>query len=238
MTTTTARTTSDSATATVSNLDRAGENRGRAGEALPRAPWLSVAAVDMAPALARLRRQDAVSLDVLTEDGRLSLLRAAERLPYRAATPVIGEGDRKVYQDFSLSVAFEPDDLFHRFAKAFGRLVAQAAHSSSPVPLGAAFCFNDLILQRYPVGAGGITPHRDHIKYRELVALISLSGSGRFILSADRAGADPREVPIPQGSALLMVAPGFAGRRDRPFHALSDITQERYSLGLRYVKEV
>ena len=69
------------------------------------------------------------------------------------------------------------------------------------------------------------------------MALISLSGSGRFTLSADRAGRSPREVPIEPGSALLMVAPGFAGDRRRPFHALDRITRERYSLGLRYLCE-
>jgi hypothetical protein len=31
-----------------------------------------------------------------------------------------------------------------------------------------------------------------------------------------------------------MRAPGFAGRRDRPFHYLSDVTQTRLALGLRH----
>ncbi len=36
------------------------------------------------------------------------------------------------------------------------------------------------------------------------------------------------------GDLLLMRAPGFAGRRDRPFHYLSDVTQTRLALGLRH----
>jgi hypothetical protein len=31
-----------------------------------------------------------------------------------------------------------------------------------------------------------------------------------------------------------MRAPGFAGRRDRPFHFLRDVTQARLALGLRH----
>ena len=31
-----------------------------------------------------------------------------------------------------------------------------------------------------------------------------------------------------------MRAPGFHGRKDRPFHFLDGITVERYSLGMRY----
>ena len=31
-----------------------------------------------------------------------------------------------------------------------------------------------------------------------------------------------------------MRAPGFHGRKDRPFHFLDGITIERYSLGMRY----
>ena len=191
----------------------------------------------LSAALQQLRSEAAVSLPVLSEATRASLLSAAKVLPYRPGTAVIGEGDRRVYQDFSLSVAFQADDIFHRFATAFGRIVTRAAQALSPTPLSAGFRFNDLILQHYQVGAAGITPHRDHITYRELVALISLSGSGRFTLCDDRAGTGARRVPIPPGSALLMVAPGFDGRRDRPFHALTDITQERYSLGLRYLMQ-
>ena len=50
----------------------------------------------------------------------------------------------------------------------------------------------------------------------------------------ERSGRGAREVPCPPGDLLLMRAPGFAGRRDRPFHYLSDVTQARLTLGLRH----
>jgi len=60
-----------------------------------------------------------------------------------------------------------------------------------------------------------------------------LAGAGRFLDSADRAGRAAREVPAPPGQLLLMRAPGFNGRNDRPFHAVREITAERSILGLR-----
>ena len=41
-------------------------------------------------------------------------------------------------------------------------------------------------------------------------------------------------MPIAPGSLLLMRAPGFAGREDRPFHFLNEVAEERVCLGLRY----
>ena len=72
------------------------------------------------------------------------------------------------------------------------------------------------------------------MRYTGLVALIQLSGNGRFFVSDTRSGSGAREVAWRPGDLLLMRAPGFAGRKDRPFHYLSDIASERYSIGLRH----
>ena len=101
-------------------------------------------------------------------------------------------------------------------------------------PLSPPFQFNDRVLQRYAVGARGISPHRDHIRYQGLVAIVVLSGSGRFYVSPDRSGQDAREIPAPAGHAILMRAPGFAGRRTRPFHGLDRVDRRRLTIGLRY----
>ena len=66
------------------------------------------------------------------------------------------------------------------------------------------------------------------------MAIVTLAGRASFFLCADRSGRDAREVPIPPGSLLLMRAPGFAGRRDRPFHMLSEVSETRIALGLRH----
>ena len=91
--------------------------------------------------------------------------------------------------------------------------------------------------ERYAPGSRGITPHRDHLRYGGLVALVILSGDGRFCLCRDRCGSNAREIAAGPGDALLMRAPGLAGSSDRPFHFLDQITKERLSFGLRWDRE-
>lgn len=188
----------------------------------------------LAAALERLVREDAVSLPLLDPSQCRVLLAAAEDLPYRPATPIIGEGEREVRQDFELATAIPAGSPFHGLAAALEGLLSQALRRLEPPPLAAPPRFNDLIVQRYPEGSAGITPHRDHIRYRDLVAIVTLAGRARFHVCPDRSGRDAREVAMPPGSLLLMCAPDFAGRRDRPFHMLSAVSERRVSLGLRH----
>jgi alkylated DNA repair dioxygenase AlkB len=189
---------------------------------------------ELAAALDRLAVEDAVVLPLLGPAERGPLVEAAGRLSYRVARPMIGEGERTVRQDFELCMTVEPDSPFHALRAALERAVAGALARLNPPPLAAPPRFNDMIVQRYHPGSLGITPHRDHIRYRDLVAIVTLAGQARFFLCADRGGRDAREVPTPPGSLLLMRAPGFAGRGDRPFHMLSEVTETRIGLGLRH----
>ena len=189
---------------------------------------------DLAAALGCLAAEDAVSLPLLDPEGCGPLIEAANELPYRDATPIIGTDERRVHQDFELTVQLPPDSPFHRLAKALECLTEDALTRLDSPPLNSPIRLDDFIIQRYPVGSAGITPHRDHIRYRGLVAIVTLSGLARFFICADRSGRDAREIPIPPGSLLLMRAPGFAGLEARPFHMLSDVTEERLSLGLRH----
>lgn len=188
----------------------------------------------LAAALSRLAAEAAVSLPLLPPADCRRLIAAAEALPYRRATPVIGSGDKEVHQDFELTVALAPGDPFHRLADRLHGLVATALAQLDPPPLAPLPTFNDLIVQRYAPGSAGITPHRDHICYEGLIALVTLCGRGRFWLCADRGGRDRRELPMPAGGLIILRAPGFAGRTDRPFHALSDITETRIGVGIRH----
>ena len=187
----------------------------------------------LAAAIARLPAEDAVALPLLGDDARQPLLEAARQMTYRPARPLVGEGARLVRQDFELSVTFPDGSPFPRFAAALEGLLLSALRRLSP-PLLAELQLNDLIVQHYQPGSQGITPHRDHVRYEGLVALVNLAGRARFCVCADRSGAHARELEDGPGVLLLMRAPGFAGRRDRPFHFLKDVSEERYSLGLRH----
>ncbi len=197
-------------------------------------PVLDTDPEDLAEALRRLPNEDALSLPLLDEDACLRLAAAAEVLPFRTARPVIGEGERAVLQDFELCEKIPAGSPFHALAATLERLLAAALARLAEPPLAELPPLNDLILQRYPAGSAGITPHRDHIRYRALVAIVTLAGRDPLFVCADRSGRDAREVPMPAGSLLLMRAPPFAGRSDRPFHFLKRVTEDRLSLGIRH----
>lgn len=172
----------------------------------------------------------AVSVPFLDPTEIEPLLQEARRLPYRQARPIVGEGEKAVTQDFELSEALPPKGAVAAFARCLqARLLGLTGNWFAP-----GFVLNDLIAQRYPAGSRGITPHRDHLRYRNLVVLLTLVGQGRLFLCKDRSGTSPQQVNITPGHLALMRAPGFAGQEDRPFHFLTDITSERISIGLRH----
>jgi len=181
----------------------------------------------------RLGREGAVSLPLLTDACRRHLVAAAAAMPFRPARPVVGGGDRVVYQDMAVSDAFVPGDAFDRLAGALSALVEAAARRLPAYPFASPLALDDLMLQRYRAGAGGITPHRDGWRYVNLVCLITLAGHARFALCDDRAGRNPRPLDAAPGRLIAMRAPGFAGSDARPFHLVDRITEPRLSLGLR-----
>ena len=194
---------------------------------------------ELAGALARLDAAHAVSLPLLGARTRRRLIGSTTRLPYRPAVPVVGAGANAVRQDFELCMTIPERSLLRAFAAALEALLNAALDRLEPRPLARPLHLNDLVVQRYPKGSLGITAHRDHLRYQNLVALVTLSGAARFCLCDDRAGRGARELPCPPGSLLLMRAPGFGfgdrgGRRDRPFHFLDRVTRSRLSLGLRH----
>ena len=200
----------------------------------PFAPDELAGPAELAGALARLDAEPAVSLPLLGARVRRRLIGATTRLPYRPAIPVAGAGANAVRQDFELCMAIPERSLLRAFAAALEALLNAALARLEPRPLARPLHLNDLIVQRYPKGSFGITAHRDHVRYQDLVALVTLSGAARFCLCDDRAGRGARELPCPPGHLLLMRAPGFGGRRDRPFHFLDRVTRSRLSLGLRH----
>ncbi len=186
----------------------------------------------VAAALELLARDDAAVVPLLAPAACGALIDASADLAFRRAKPVIGEGERAVRQDFDICLAIPQEHPLRRLARDLERLIAGALDRMAAPPL-TDFRINDLVMQRYPPGAHGITPHRDHVRYIGLVAIVQLSGDGRFCVCDDRPGNGARELPAGPGDAILMRAPGFAGRRDRPFHFLDDITAERYGFGMR-----
>ena len=189
---------------------------------------------EAAAALGRLPTEDAVSIPLLAPVDCAPYAAAANALTYRPGSPVVGRGDKSVYQDFEITMDVPSGSPLRRFRDDIESLLNEALALCGPRLLGAPLVFNDMVVQRYHAGSIGITPHRDHIRYTGLVAIAVLAGAGRYCVADDRAGTNPREVPGTAGRLILMRAPGFAGREDRPFHFLTGVDEPRISFGLRH----
>ena len=166
----------------------------------------------MAAALERVAREDAAVVPLLAPAECQELVDAGADLAFRSAKPVIGEGERAVYQDFDICLSIPPAHRLWQLTRAVERLIAAALGTMDRPPL-EALPLNDLVLQRYPPGARGITPHRDHVRYVGLVVIVQMSGDGRFGLCADRSGAGARMLDAGPGDGILMRAPGFGGQQ-------------------------
>jgi hypothetical protein len=97
------------------------------------------------------------------------------------------------------------------------------------------WCPDEASVQRYEAEALGITPHRDSLRYRYLVAVATIEGTAEFTLCENRDG-DPLAVwETHPGSLVLLRGPGLAGVRDgRPIHMVRGPAQGvRTSVGFR-----
>jgi hypothetical protein len=173
----------------------------------------------------------------LSDEGRHLLLDAARASRFRAARPLVGQGERRVCQRMEVCGHFADDSIFRTLGREFQKLwdawLTEGLAEGLASPFQGRLNFNDLMLQRYGVGEVGITPHRDRTAYRNLVCLFILEGQGRFYLCNDRQGRGAREIPHQAGDVVLMRAPGFQGSVARPFHFVRDIQSPRYVFGLR-----
>ncbi len=94
---------------------------------------------------------------------------------------------------------------------------------------------DEVAVQRYAAGSGGISTHRDGRRHRYLVAILTLEGSARLRQCSDREGTTVRTWEAAAGSLVLLRGPGLAGMEDgRPLHAVDGPTEyPRTSFSLR-----
>lgn len=173
-----------------------------------------------------------ISIPILTDDFRRELLDEAKQYPLRSARNTVGKGANRVHQDMLLQDQLTEQSLFNELVVEFQKLFDEAVDSLGL--FSSKVVFNDVMIQMYAPGSGGITPHRDRTDYRHIICLFVLEGYGRFYISGDRNKTNQLEITNLPGDVLLMPGPGFAGLEERPFHYLEDISEERWIFGLRH----
>ena len=163
-----------------------------------------------------------------------TLISMVNQLEYRPAKPVTGSDKAPVYQDFDLCYDVPSGHHLWEFAQLLEVVLTSALAGAEVDSAGYPLRLNDLIVQRYPPGCSGITPHRDHVRYGFLIAIVLLTGDGYFGVCDDREGNEAREIDFKPGDLLLMGGPGLVPNFTRPFHYVNSVTDSRRTIGLRY----
>ena len=189
-------------------------------------------------ALARLQRPDrrCVSLAFFTADEVALLRQTAFTQEFRRAQNEIRHKGRTVFQDFDVCFPAPRTGAFDQVATQLETGLLRASVDLSNPPLSETLNFADFAIQRYPVGARGIGIHRDGMRYRQIVVIITLDGASRLFTCADRQGRAKRRIDDRPGRLVLLSADGFAGRSGegaRPLHGVDRVSGGRLSLGFR-----
>ncbi len=193
--------------------------------------------LDIGEILEQLSSVGATSVRILDEEFRLALLKEAEGYSYEPEDVIVGSRDRVVRQQVSSLGDFPDGSRFVLLKNSFQALLERCLAESGSHPFHTPLNFDSMVLQRYEKGSIGITPHKDGLRFVNLVCVFAIGGRGRFYVCSDRSGRDPREVDASPGNVILMRAPGlFSSEDNRPFHYVTDIRETRYTFGLRQKK--
>jgi hypothetical protein len=184
---------------------------------------------------AELYYTGASSLNILEESARCMLLAEARKLKFQQAPEEYGEFHVKQHfssiREFPLGSPFlHLRDIFQNF------LEGEFARWGSN-PFATPLAFDDIVLQKYEKTALGIGPHRDSIGFENLICIFNLGGTAHFNICADREGNYRRVIDSSPGNVIFLRAPGFRWEKERPFHFVSDIEDERYSFTLRQKRD-
>ena len=181
-----------------------------------------------------LPRLGAVACPCLDVPEANALVSVVDQLEYRPAKPITGSDQAPVYQDFDLCYDVPIGHSLWEFAQAMEQALTSALAGAEVDSAGCPVRLNDLIVQRYPPGCTGITPHREHVRYGFLIAIVLLTGDGCFGICDDRQGSKSKEIDFKPGDLLLMGGPGLVPNYTRPFHYVNGVTDSRRTIGLRY----
>ena len=190
--------------------------------------------LEVSSSISTLPRVGAVACSCLDVSEANALVSVVDQLEYRPAKAITGSDNAPVYQDFDLCYDIPSGHSLWEFAQVLEQALTSALAGAEVDSECYPLRLNDLIVQRYPPGCAGITPHRDHVRYGFLIAIILLTGDGYFGICDDRQGNESREIDFKPGDLLLMGGPGLIPNFRRPFHFVNGVTDWRRTIGLRY----
>ncbi len=165
---------------------------------------------------------------------REALVRELDRAPVEAMSNPVGPYAVRQHGELFFVRADEIANwpAIDRLRRELTLLVHEHGRSISGV---AGWEPNEAAVQRYPAASGGIGVHRDGKRYRVLIAIFTVEGTGTLALCTDRQGTVAREWLTTPGSLILLRGPGLDGAEDgRPLHRVQTSTGvQRTSLSFR-----
>lgn len=172
-----------------------------------------------------------ISLPFFEEDEITQMCQDTKGLTFRAATPVVGN---KVHQD--MQVCF-PAPRIASFALC-ADLIEQGVNGwiQRPDFIKEPLSLNDFAVQNYHAGSKGIGIHKDGLRYKYLVFIITLKGQSRLFSTPSRDGEERIAIDDRPGRLVMIKAPDFAGfdADARLLHGVDEITDGRLSIGFRH----
>jgi dihydroneopterin aldolase len=188
--------------------------------------------LDMRSVIAKLETDGGVSIPILPDAYRHTLLNEAETYTYVKQPEIVGPA--KVREQISSTKDFRPGSLFFQLKDTLEEMIKRQMNNLPDNTFPTPLSFNEMSLQLYEKGSIGITPHRDGLSRINMICVFVLTGTSKFALCDDREGSNPRYLDTTPGNLIILRAPGLMGAEDsRPMHFVSDITERRIVFGLR-----
>lgn len=193
---------------------------------------------ELTKALANLSQDHCLghSFPFFSEDELAELVDEAKSLPKRRARDRVSHKGVVVFQDFDICFPAPRQRAMDKLCHLLETGLNQASARLDRPVLAKPYYINDLAVQDYPSGSKGIGIHRDGLRYRQLVIIITLAGQSRLCLCQDRDGRGEMVIDDSPGRLVLLSAPDFAGRdgeNGRPLHFVDQVSKGRLSIGLR-----
>ena len=186
-------------------------------------------------AVATLAYQSFANPEFFTAEEVTALNDAALSLPFRKARANVGNN---VHQDFDICFPAPMEGVFDSLARGLEQLAANLSNRL-PELFEAPLIINDFAVQRYPKYSAGIGVHKDALSYRNLVFIITLSGTSQLFTCNERDGSNRQLIDDSPGRLVLLPAPGLSYLSEpkmRPLHGVDNITDGRLSIGFRCQK--
>jgi len=177
-----------------------------------------------------------VSVPFFSADEVAALTDMADALPMRRARDRVSHKGVVVHQDFDICFPAPREGYLGVICQMLEQGLNSANDRLETPVFSQPLDLNDRAVQRYPKGSKGIGVHRDGLRYRQIVIIITLAGESRFCLCDDRDGNGAAVLNDQPGQLVLLSAPGFAhrdGNNGRPLHFVDQVDGGRLSIGLR-----